>query len=457
MPNREELLDSLPKIDQNYDHPSLSMNSKSVIIVLDDDPTGTQTVHGVAVVTEWSEEIIKACFEHQIFFILTNSRSLEEEKAYQCVFEICTLVKTVAQQTGKRPLIITRTDSTLRGHFKIEPDAVADAMILSNPLRVFSPTFLQGGRYTIANQHYVLEQDELIKASETPFAKDKTFGYHSSELYDYILEKDTEVTQKDIFDFSIEEIRNQDPQSLKRKIALNTGKKYLIINAADASDLNKVAEVLNTIHQEDFPLIIRSAAGIVPALGGIIAKPLLEGKSLKKGDSPGLIVVGSYVPKSTEQLAHLLEKYDLERIELDVDRLLNEGNGYLEELKLEINKAISGLKDCVLYTSRKLSAGIDKKQSLLIVNQVSDGVIEIVSAIENAPSFVIAKGGITSSDVATKALKIRKAEVLGQLIPGVPVWKPAKDAKYPDMPYIIFPGNVGSAESLTEVYEKITH
>ena len=47
------------------------------IIVLDDDPTGIQTVHGVHVYTDWSYEHILDCFRDDavISYILTNSRS----------------------------------------------------------------------------------------------------------------------------------------------------------------------------------------------------------------------------------------------------------------------------------------------------------------------------------------------------------------------------------------------
>jgi hypothetical protein len=49
-----------------------------VLVVLDDDPTGTQTVYGVTVLTEWSIDTLKKEFESSpsCFFILTNSRAL---------------------------------------------------------------------------------------------------------------------------------------------------------------------------------------------------------------------------------------------------------------------------------------------------------------------------------------------------------------------------------------------
>ena len=71
------------------------------------------------------------------------------------------------------------------------------------------------------------------------------------------------------------------------------------------------------------------------------------------------------------------------------------------------------------------------------------------------PGFVLAKGGITSADVGVKGLGIRKALVLGQIEPGIPVWKALAESKFPNIPYIIFPGNVGEDETLKNAVKKL--
>ena len=102
----------------------------------------------------------------------------------------------------------------------------------------------------------------------------------------------------------------------------------------------------------------------------------------------------------------------------------------------------------MVFTSRLLITGKDAVSSLDIGNQVSHGLIEIVRKITQKPRYILAKGGITSSDVATRALGVRKARILGQVLPGVPVWKLGREARYPDLAYIVFPGNVGGPEAL---------
>ena len=73
------------------------------------------------------------------------------------------------------------------------------------------------------------------------------------------------------------------------------------------------------------------------------------------------------------------------------------------------------------------------------------------------PAFLVAKGGITSSTVATHALGIRKALVLGQIQPGIPVWQADSSSKFPEIPYVVFPGNVGDRDTLRQVVEVLTN
>ena len=77
------------------------------------------------------------------------------------------------------------------------------------------------------------------------------------------------------------------------------------------------------------------------------------------------------------------------------------------------------------------------------------------SQLHVKPAYIIAKGGITSSDVGTKALKVKKALVMGQIQKGIPVWLTGEESKFPGMPYIIFPGNVGDKDTLRLIVEEL--
>ena len=86
---------------------------------------------------------------------------------------------------------------------------------------------------------------------------------------------------------------------------------------------------------------------------------------------------------------------------------------------------------------------------------ISDALTSIVNRLSVRPKFLIAKGGITSSDVGTKGLGVKKALVLGQVAAGVPVWRLGFESKFSGMSYIIFPGNVGKVETLREIVEML--
>ena len=99
------------------------------------------------------------------------------------------------------------------------------------------------------------------------------------------------------------------------------------------------------------------------------------------------------------------------------------------------------------------------KESLAISRTVSTAVIEVVRAALTArPAWVIAKGGITSHDVAVRGLGIRRATVLGQLLPGlISVFRPIEAApEAVGTPYVVFAGNVGDDHTLADVIDLFT-
>jgi uncharacterized protein YgbK (DUF1537 family) len=116
-----------------------------------------------------------------------------------------------------------------------------------------------------------------------------------------------------------------------------------------------------------------------------------------------------------------------------------------------LNQLLARGSDAVLYTSREVLAGKDRDATLLLAAKVSASLIEIVKQIAIQPRFIIGKGGITSSDLATDGLNIKAARVVGQAYPGVPVWTLGPGARWPGMNYIIFPGNVGESDTLANV------
>ncbi len=434
------------------------------IVVLDDDPTGTQTVHGVPVLTHWSEEALAAELlgNARAIYLLTNSRSLTSPQASELAEEIGRNLKRAASTAGVSLEIISRSDSTLRGHFPDEVDAMAQAMSTSGLPYLIIPCFFEGGRYTIDNIHYVAEGEWLIPAADTAYAKDAAFGYRSSNLRAWVDEKtDGRVSWDQVHTVSMENLRIGGPERVAQILAELPGGSACVVNAAEYRDLEVFVSGLLQAERQGYRYLIRSAASFVRVRAGIEARSLLSREDIMPSRSSraagGLFVVGSYVPKSTDQAAHLKEQADIAAIEVRVKSLMDDDQRKIEidRVRSEMNQWIGKGRDVVIYTSRDLVAGSDAPESLAIGQRVSDSLVDIVWGLSTQPSYLVAKGGITSSDLATEALGVRRATVLGQILPGVPAWRLGSESRYPGMTYIVFPGNVGEVDALSAIRNRL--
>ncbi|HLL97419.1 MAG TPA: four-carbon acid sugar kinase family protein, partial [Spirosoma sp.] len=228
---KEELLHS---IRQEF------TQSEKTIVVLDDDPTGTQTCYDVTVLTAWRRELITEELSKKpaVLFILTNSRSLPEEEAVALTQEIGQNLKQASQDSGREIVVISRSDSTLRGHFPAEVEAIAEALDMKDAVIVLVPAFIEGGRITIDDVHYLVENQELVPVSETPFAKDVVFGYGHSDLKGWVEEKTSgRVRASEVSSLSIEAIRIGGPEVVAEKLKDCKAGTICVVNAVTYRDL----------------------------------------------------------------------------------------------------------------------------------------------------------------------------------------------------------------------------
>lgn len=435
-----------------------------MLVVLDDDPTGTQSVHGIRVLTEWSVDALWAELESDLpaVYLLTNSRSLPLAQAQSLNAEIGHNLQAAARLGGRRPVVVSRSDSTLRGHFPGEVDALAAALGGGFDATLLIPAFIAGGRYTVDDVHYVADGDRLIPAGETDFARDATFGYRASNLREWVAEQTGgRVPADQVAAISLETIRRGGPDGVADQLAELGSGRVCVINAAGERDLAVAALGILQAEARGKRFLYRTAASIVPLRAGIGPRPLLvradldlpAGPSTGSGGAGGLIVIGSYVSKTSGQVAALLEQPGTASVEVDVGALLA-SEGWDREIARVAQAADQRLRagqDIAIVTSRRLVTGADAESSLAIGRRISDGLVAIVRAIPTRPRYLLAKGGITSSDTATRGLDVKRALVLGQILPGVPVWRLGPESRYPGMTYIVFPGNVGGPGALAEV------
>lgn len=440
------------------------------IIVLDDDPTGVQTVHDVTVITDWSMAGMERGFltQEPLFFILTNSRSFTEQETVRAHREIAENVLAVSRKLNMDYLIVSRGDSTLRGHYPLETEVLRRTIEAAEgePVdgEIICPFFREGGRVTVDDIHYVQDQGELIPSGQTEFAGDKTFGYTSSHLGEWVAEKTKGLFPKDrVVTVSLAELRSMDLPGITAKLMGVTGFQKVIVNAVDYCDLQVFCIALYGALARGKHFLYRTAASFVKVLGGITDQPLLTADQLiAPGNSRGgLIVTGSHTKKTSGQLKQLEQCPHVVKVEFNSHLVLNTREALEEEIERVVGLCSALLeekKTVSLSTRRELlvmDSG-DKEDELRMSVAISQALTSIVEQLQVRPSFVIAKGGITSSDIGTKALRVKQAVVAGQMKPGIPVWICGEEGKFPRLPYIIFPGNVGEESTLKEIVEELT-
>lgn len=469
---RSDVLDKYPSPDAEHINRMLRSEYQDFhkkIVVLDDDPTGIQTVHDVYVYTDWEEASINQAFtsKEDLFFLLTNSRSFSREQTIQVHTQIARRLAAASVKNNQGFFLISRGDSTLRGHYPLETAVLKDTLESEFGMKtdgeIICPFFKEGGRYTLNNIHYVKEGEFLTPAGNTEFAKDKTFGYSSSDLRDYVEEKsEGNFLREDCITISLEELRALELDRITEKLLSASGFAKIIVNAIDYIDVKIFCICLIRALRQGKNFIARSAAALPKVLGQITDVPLLTQKDLvaDREDKGGIVIIGSHVKKTSDQLNALLEsKKDLAFLEFNVNAYFLQGG-----LKAEVQRIlecaeslICSNKTVIIYTSRQLLAQdtADKDEILMASVHISDALTSIIRLLTVKPRFIIAKGGITSSDVGTKGLLVKKALIMGQIKKGIPVWLTGAESKFPDTPYIIFPGNVGEVNTLREIVEEL--
>jgi uncharacterized protein YgbK (DUF1537 family) len=427
------------------------------LVVLDDDPTGTQTVHDIPVLTEWSVEALADELANDLpaFYVLTNTRSMPLEQAQAINASVGENLRVAARRSGRSFAVVSRSDSTLRGHFPGEVAALANALEVDLDAWLLVPFFLEGGRLTIDDIHYVASGEQLVPAGATEFARDRSFGYRESNLRAWVAEKTSgRVPAETVASISLDDIRRGGPQRVAERLIELRGGRVCVVNAASMSDLEVVVAALLEVEARGQAFLYRTAASFVQVRAGIVPRPLLAREELALPDANGgLVMVGSYVPTTSRQVAALLDQGGVVALEVDATALIDDvrRDGEIARIARLADEGLRRGEDVLVVTSRELVAGHGAAESLEIGRRVSEGLCAILRQIESRPRYLVAKGGITSSDLATHGLGVQRALVLGQALPGVPVWRLGVESRYPGLVYVVFPGNVGGPTALAEV------
>ena len=433
-----------------------------LIGVLDDDPTGSQAVHGVQVVTVLDDHVYRAALGGAAgtCFVLTNSRSVGERVGAALTTRAARGLVAAAGRLGAPIDLVSRSDSTLRGHVLAEVAALAavrrEATGRAVDAVLLVPAFIEAGRLTAADVHWARTSSGLVPVGETEFARDPVFGYAASDLRDFVAAKSGGAIARDgIASIGLTDIRIGGPSRVRDLLAGLQHGTWVVVNAVEYSDLETVACGVRAAERAGKSFLFRTGPSFVRALAGLEPQAPLGGEQLASAHGRGghgLIVVGSHVGQTSRQVADLRARGGTTDVELDVPAVIA-GAGEVVAASAERVTGALRHSDVLLYTSRAFVPG-DGADPLAAGRAVSAALARIAAgALAARPAWVIAKGGITSHDVAVAGLGIRRAEVAGQIFPGlVSVFRPLDAAPEAiGIPYVVFPGNVGGDRALGEV------
>jgi uncharacterized protein YgbK (DUF1537 family) len=439
-----------------------SAMSTTKIIVLDDDPTGSQTVHSCLLLTRWDVATLRTALADiaPLFFVLTNTRGMGAAAAAKLTREVCRNLKLALaeeRQAGRdiNPILVSRSDSTLRGHYPVETDVIAEEL---GPFdaHFLVPAFFEGGRITRGSVHYLRVAHQEVPVHETEFARDSVFGYRHSHLPDYVEEK----TAGRIKAAAVERLLLHDVRGdvSVRLLALHDNQ-CCVVDAETQSDLDHFATQLQQAAGQGKRFLFRSAASLLTALAQLPPQPVAAQDMARyvRGGKPGAVIAGSHVKKTTQQLEQLLQMPGVVPLEIDVDRIASARAALLQEVLAQAAAAHAAGQTPVIYTSRVERTFADQATRLAFGESVSELLMDVVRQLPPTLGYLISKGGITSNDVLSKGLALRTSRVLGQILPGCSVVRcPADHPRYPDMPVVIFPGNVGDERALAEALRRLS-
>ncbi len=427
------------------------------IIVLDDDPTGSQTVHSCWLLMSWDVATLKMGLQDSvpIFFILTNTRALAPEAAARVTREVCQNLKVAIAEVGIEDfLVVSRSDSTLRGHYPIETDVIAQELG-DFDAHFLTPAFFEGGRVTLDTVHYLLVDGVKTPVHETEFAKDSVFGYSHSYLPDYVAEKtQNRITSKQVVRILLEDIRSG---TVSKQLLSLANNQCGVVDGETQADFDRFAQAVLAAAEQGKRFLFRSAASLLTSLAQLGQQPTPpeEMASYKPTTKPGVVLVGSHVRKTTQQLTQLLEESDTLGIEIDVKALRDNPQSrdtLLQEALTLVKQTWEQGKTPVVYTSREELTFKDIQQRLQFGKTVSALLMDVVRGLPTEIGFLISKGGITSNDVLSDGLNLTAARLLGQILPGCSVIRTGDNhPQFPNLPVVLFPGNVGDETSLATV------
>lgn len=431
------------------------------ILVLDDDPTGVQTMRDIEILTTWEPDLVERTLGEQlrILYLLTNSRALDESTAVKLTASVVAVLRSAALKNQIRFSPISRSDSTLRGHYPAELGPFVDLLPRPPDGHLIVPAYPEGGRIVFDGCHFVYDHSSrrYVPVTETDFSRDPTFGFSHYRLSEWVEEKSKGAWKSSqVLSVPLKMLREGGPDEVAALLMRAEHNVPIVVDTVTDSDLVVLSAGLLRAENAGKRFLCRTAAPFVRSRLGELPATILDAGAI--GFGPGLVLVGSYVQRSSEQLAQARSLSNVDSIELLVERLFEpvEAERHLTGLVEAIESSLASQKTALVFTSRGLVSQRGQLSHVQISAIVSDALSSIPTKLSRPPRWLIAKGGITSNDVLTKGLKAKRARVLGQVASGVSALKLGPESACPGLPFIVFPGNVGGPSTLADLIRSLS-
>ena len=441
------------------------------VVVIDDDPTGSQTVHGCPLLLRWDPRTLQRALRHPspLLFLLADTRALDPSQAAERNREIATNLDAALTSEGLQRTdvqLVSRGDSTLRGHGVLEPQVLQDSF---GPFdaTLHIPAFLEGGRTTVDGVH--LLHGEPVHT--TPFARDRLFAYTTSDLAVWLEEKSrgmiTAAAVQRISGAELDQAVSGDINPLVARLTSFRANTTVIVDAERQEQLSTLAVAIRSLQKEK-RFLFRTAASWVKALADPGPQPLdaaglagLRRYSPSGIKRPGLVMVGSYVPLADQQLVSLLEQPECVGIELPIRRIARVLDGPTSDWLLsdlqqdwtqQIDRALDQNTTPVLYTTRGELAFASERASRLFSRELAALMARLAAAAAPRLGYLISKGGTTTQTLLADGLKLKSVQLEGQLLPGLSVVR-SLEGEVGDCPILTFPGNLGDKSTLLSAWK----
>ena len=454
------------------------------IVVIDDDPTGSQTVHGCPLLLRWDPASLALALRQPspLLFLLANTRALAPDQARQRLREICralapALAAAQAEGVIDRWLVVSRGDSTLRGHFPLEVE-VMDQELGPFEATFLVPAFLEGGRTTLAGVHRLQGQP----VHETAFARDGLFGYTSSYLPDWVAEKSGgRIAATAVQRLSLAELEGP-AAALCQRLAGLADNVVVAVDATERRHLRALAAAVRALSLDPAPtagpprrFLFQSVAGLIAALAELPPQPrdARALAALRRRDAagawPGLVLVGSHVPLADRQLARLLAEERCGGVEVAVAKVQRLLEGPVPDLLLaslehawleQLRQQLAAGRTPVLHTSRGELHCRDAAERRRLGLVLAGCMARLVAALAPQLGYVISKGGITTHTLLADGFDLAAVQLQGQLLPGLSLVLADLPPERPDveqaaLPVLTFPGNLGDDDSLRLAWRRM--